>query len=234
MIRPPREQLPSSPTGQSLIEILVGVAVTGIVILAAANLLHVVSVGGFANRDSQSAIFLAGELMENTSAYAHNVWYCVPVSGSDPTCQSDGARRGLYNLTKGPAERYHLTGGSPFFWEGGAETIGKYSRFFYVENICRNDGDGAIVGVEPAGGCAVGSPEDPSTQKVTGAVTWNRSGNAARVQLERYLTRSRNAAIGQTNWIGGGGQTIFDDPAQYDAAVNIDIGKRGSITINGY
>lgn len=234
MIQTPSKEYRYLPTGQSLIEILVGVTVTGLIILASGNLLQVVNRSSSYNRQVQRANFLLQELTENVAVYADAKWYCVPTSAGDPTCLSDGAKRGLYNLKKGAAENYYLdTTSQPFPWVSGQESIDGYQRWFYVENVCRNQADGAVSGVEPVSGCPSDTSEDASTQKITVSITWN-GGGAAQLQSERYLTRTRNSATGQTNWVGGDGQVIFSDPAKYDSAVNVDDSVRGSIKIQGY
>lgn len=191
------------PTGQSLIEVIVAVAVAGVLILASGGLSNLSSLSSSRNRQQQAAYALAEELLDRVAAYADAKWYCVAT-----TC---AATRGVYNLTKGSSRRYYLAS-NPLEWRedlaalpNGESVVvsgASYNRYFYLENVCRATSDGAIVGVQ-SGSCPSGSAEDPSTQKTTVAVRWLVNGQVTTFSLDRYIVRTRTAAVVQTDWSGG-------------------------------
>ena len=230
MNQTPQDKLLFRQTAQSLIEVIIGVTIAGVFILSAGNLINVTTTSGFKNKQLQIASFLAEELMENVSVYADAKWYCAPASCA--------ATRGLYNLNKGSSRRYFLTANNPFQWQEdlvslpNGEVVNNsgqnYNRYFYVENVCRDAG-GVITGVTNSSTCLAGSQEDSSTQKVTVIIP-------SLFQLERFMTRTRNAAVVQTDWSGGKGQTsFFADPIKYaDDDGNITFSDAGSLKVKGY
>ncbi len=220
-------------TGQSLIEVIIGATIAGIFILGASNLLSISNIGSYRNKEQQTATFLAQELVENVSAYADAKWYCVSVG-------SCAATKGIYNLNKGSTNKYFLAN-MPFEWMSGEETVAvsniNYIRHFFVENICRNP-DGSIAGVQ-SGTCGGVTVEDPSTQKITVVIKWTTGGQNFNLKLEKYIARIRNAAIVQTDWSGGSGQSgLYSDVTKYDIATGAAdggaTGLKGTIKINGY
>ncbi len=221
-------------SGQSLIEVIIGVTIAGVFILGASQLLNISNISSYRNKEYQTATFLAQELAENISIYANAKWYCI-ASGS---C---AATKGIYNLNKGASNKYYLVN-APLEWRSGEETVDisglSYNRDFFVENICRS-GDGSIANVQ-SGSCGAGTVEDSSTQKTTIIVKWIASGQNYDLKLEQYITRTRNAAIIQTDWSGGSGQSgLYADVTKYDTATNITDGSgaggiKGVIKIEGY
>ena len=77
-----------------------------------------------------------------------------------------------------------------------------FRRYFYVENTCRtNDASSSISGVSP---CAVGSADDPSTQKISAITEWTTpTGANPQVLLSDYVTRWKNSVFQQNDWSGG-------------------------------
>lgn len=220
--------------GQSLIEVIIGATIAGVFILGASQLLSISNIGSYRNKEYQTATFLAQELAENISIYANAKWYCAPVG-------SCAATKGIYNLSKGAGNKYYLIN-APLEWRSGEETVNisglSYNRYFFAENICRSS-DGAIAGVQSGAGCASGTAEDPSTQKTTIIVKWVASGQNYDLKLGQYITRTRNMAIIQTDWSGGGGQFgLYADVTKYDTATGMAdggaSGVKGIIKINGF
>ena len=220
-------------SGQSLVEVIIGAAIAGIFILGAGNLLSISNIGSSQNKEYQTATFLAQELAENISTYANTKWYCAP-SGS---C---AGTRGFYNLNKGSSNKYYLIN-APLEWRSGEETVSissqDYNRYFFLENICRLS-DGTIFSVQ-SGSCSGGSTEDTSTQKATIIIKWTMTGKNYNFTLSQYITRTRNAAIIQTDWSGGAGQSgPYADLTKYDSATGMadggSSGIKGVIKISGF
>lgn len=228
--------------GQSLIEVIAGTAIAVIIISSVARLVSVSTRVSNQNKESQTAAFLIGEILENITTYADSKWYCP-----GGTCPSDGLNRGIYNLNRNTNYFLQKADTTPFIWVVGSEAINLadqttvYNRYFYVENVCRNNIDGSVTEVEGIG-CLVGTTEDPSTQLVTAVVAWTKNGENFGVQTKKYITRTRNAVVSQTDWSVGSwdncvGTNLFtDNQFKYacdDGNIN-SSGKPGSIKINGY
>lgn len=216
-------------SGQSLVEIVVAVAAGFLLISGAVVLIAVTLRTSLQNKLLQPANFLAKDLTDKLVSYAESRWYCPS------SCYtSDGvtpANYGLYNLSKGSVNPYHLdTSKSPFQWASSIEGINNYTRHFYLENICRNS-TGDITGISDGGGTLqtcpnAGDSEDPSTQKVVVVVSWAQTSQDGEVRIERYVTRSRrNQVFVQTDWSGGGNQfNEWDDESKFATSNNIDYG----------
>ncbi len=199
--------------GQVLLEALIAVVVAGILIGGAAALMAQSLKSGTANKSAQTAALLAQELTEKTAAHAQQAWNTGSSCTVPGTC-------GIYNLAK--SAHYYLVydGIEKYTVYGGDENVPQingvtYTRYFYVENVCRDSG-GAVAD-------CTGATEDPSTQRVTAAVSWPGGGP---ITVSRFLARTANIAIVQTDWSGGGGQA--DMPAgsvnnQFDTSSEIDF-----------
>ncbi|HEY4475220.1 MAG TPA: prepilin-type N-terminal cleavage/methylation domain-containing protein [Candidatus Paceibacterota bacterium] len=185
-------------SGQSLVEILIAVAVGGALILAASTLIAVVLRVSATNKYLQAASYLSQELLDEVTVYSEAKWY---YSTSPPNY-------GIYNLAKGSGNHYYLNiSVSPFQWVQGDETGAstnidgvQYARYFYVENVCRDLNNSNIVSLFSQGSSCVLGKEDPSTQKVTAVTSWPQGGE---VRISKFVTRSRNNAFHQTDWYGG-------------------------------
>src|SRR3989344_5451854 len=129
----------------------------------------------------------------------------------------------------------------------GPETIWRgersFTRYFIVENVCREGGIGtdAISGVwqaDPATECAAGSYDDPWTQRVTVFV---KTRGIQDTVISQYVTRSTNAVSSQADWSGGplfslsfGIRDFLDltpPSTAYDVAHNPVSGKFGVVDI---
>jgi type II secretory pathway pseudopilin PulG len=219
MVRDTRYKVPNARSGQSLVELLIGIGVGTILIGSAAMLVSVTLKASRENKFLQAATFLAQEELERVAVYADARWYC-----------NSGAC-GIYNLLKGSSNEYHLGTTTPSFTsvlgdEAGIALDGVlYSRSFYVENVCRNS-SGGITGVVQGGSCASGF-EDPSTQHVTATVAWDPAGS---LSISRYLTRHGNRVVVQTDWSGGPGQPgLWALQSKYD----VDDGHIEYLSIPG-
>lgn len=213
----------NSRNGQSLIELMIAVAVGAILIGSAAVVMSAWIRISAQNKFLQAASFLSQDLMDKVTIYAESLWYSPT---TDNQCLTD-PKRGLYNLIpKSNAitkYRYHLLvqPGQPFTcaYDGIASNAGEtvtvdgtvYTRYFYVEDVkrmkCGIENITISIGTPCSSPGSPGNADDPSTQKVTVVTSWPSGGN---VTLVRYLTRNRNQVIVQTDWSGG--PTTPSDP----------------------
>lgn len=217
--------------GQSLIEILIALAVGGMLIGTAATLMAVVLRVSSQNLFLRTAASLNEELMEKVTAYAERQWYCA---GSNPTC-------GVYNL--GRYTNYYLQpNGVRFEPRLGTETITvdgvPYTRRFWAKNVCRN-GDAIAGPADSADPCnftyGVGAVEDPSTQQVVARTWWIQSGaQSSLLELTKYLTRARNVVFRQSDWSGGAAPS--DPPAttptnRFHSAESVNVSVAGELQL---
>jgi hypothetical protein len=233
-----------SRRGQSLIEIMIAVAVGAVLVGGAVMLVSVVLKSGEQNKYFQGASLLSKDLMDKVTVYIESDWYCVPL---DPT------HCGIYNLIKDPvaANKYYLsTTTVQFSWTQGADSTGiehsisaaglKFERYFIVQNVCRDNTTGDITGITDNSGASTlcsGGPnqsEDPSTQQVTVTTFWTQNGQNRNVSLIKHFTRNKNMIFRQTDWSGGAGQAgPLDVPNSryFSDDGNIDASTTGQIKI---
>src|SRR3989344_7494573 len=137
--------------GQSLIEVLVGLAISVVMISAATGSLFLVLRSGSSNEQNQVAGSLATALLENVTVFTEASW------------------ANIYNLPKGEAAHHHLivNAGAFSLVQDTEEivTVGDidFTRYFYIENVSRNpDGGSDEKEVQETYDSAY---DDPSTQK---------------------------------------------------------------------
>lgn len=202
-------------SGQSLIEILVGVSLGAIIIGGAAGAVSVYLRSNLESKKQQTSTFLAQELMDNVRVFAEGNWH------------------NIYDLNKGSSNHYYLvTSASPFATSTGDEAITaentSFTRYFYVNNVSRDSSSGDIQTSYAT------STDDPSTQKITVIVTWASGGS---ITLEEYLTRSRSVVFHQTDWSGGGGQETFTTTSsinnQFASSSNLLYSTTGQLSLTG-
>jgi type II secretory pathway pseudopilin PulG len=172
-----------SNSGQSLVELLIAVAVGTILVAAAAAVISpVLKINTQANR-AQAATALAHELLDNVRVWAEGDWHNIS------------------SLATTSANHYYLNSAtSPFSSSTGDEQVTvsstTYTRYFYVDDVFR-DASGNITN------SSSGASFDPSTKLVTVAYSWPTS---ATYTISTHLTRYRNNVFDQTDWSGGPGQ----------------------------
>ena len=131
-------------SGQSLIEILIAVAIGAIMLTAAATVIpFALRVYTQTNR-TQAGASLAKELLSNVRVWAEGDWHNIS------------------RLATTSASHYHLNASSsPFTVVPGDQLISisgiPYTRYFYVDDVKRNASDVVAVG---------GALYDPSTKKI--------------------------------------------------------------------
>ena len=219
----------SNIKGQSLIEILIALAIGGILIAGAAGAIALLLKNNLETKTIQTAVYLAQELADNVNVFAESDWHKI------------------YDLSKGSANHYYVSSSTREI-TGGDEPVsieGKsFTRYFYVENVNReNCGVGDIT--ENAATACSSWPgddnaitEDPSTQKLTVKIEWQGGRNLSET---KYLTRSRNLSFQQTDWSAGANQENFPTSTgaslvnnKFATSTGIDYStSTGSIIIQG-
>lgn len=204
-------------SGQSLLEVLIGLGISVIMISAATASLFLVLRSSSANQQMQIANSLANALLDNLTAYSESNW------------------PGVYNLNKGEGNSYYLaTSTGQFAVQSGQEPVTIsgiiFNRYFYAENVSRDPSSHNIQEVYSS------SDEDPSTQKVTIKIGWNLPTSPGSLEIISYITRKNLAFAEQTDWLGGSGVggPVTDFGNYYSSASGIDATASGSIKILGF
>lgn len=202
--------------GQILIELLLAVAIAGVIAGLAAQLTGVSLRSVQVSSRESSARMLAEEAIESSLAVSQEKWH------------------NIYNLAKGtpnyyypfhqtaPVDKWVLLSGQENVTIEGVD----YTRSLYFENVNREE---ATENITASSG--LGIYDDPSTQKLTVVVSWNDGS----VVLTKYLSRWKNETVVQTNWFGSSGTagpvTNFGNNFFTDDA-NLDYNQPpGSITL---
>ena len=168
--------------GQSLAEIIIGMAIGIFLIMAGIGLIVPAMNTNTQVANIQRSSALAKELLDNVRVWSEMNW------------------NNVLSLSTGTANHYYLiTTSSPFASSSGSETLAvsttTYARYFYTNDVYR-DATGDIV--------ASGGAYDPSTKQI--AVVYSWSGGQT-YTIYTYLTRNRNNVYYQTDWSGGPGAT---------------------------
>ena len=215
--------------GQSLIEVLVAVFIGILLFVAAASIIAPVLRSNTEVARMQTASSLAKQLMEHVVVFAGSDWHNI--DGSPVVIEDTNGNRVVNpNPAFGAGNYYHLTTStSPFVLKSGEENLQvgttTYKRYFSVEDVHRNFQSGAIDDV---------SDLDPSTKKVTVFYSW--AGSALK-PFTRYIMRTRNNVLVQTDWSGGAGQDFITTStigSQFFSVSNIEFASSvGSLVLAG-
>ena len=171
-----------SEAGQSLVEVVVGIAIAGFLIVGAVTAISASLKSDVEGQAFQVGPYLSQELATNVAAFSKANWLNIS------------------NLARDPNKFYLVGAGEGFGVTSGQELIGlngvNFTRYFTVASTSR-DGNSDIEAVYQA------VNEDKSTLKVVTITTWLTSTNqTATSSLTRYLTRHRNEIFSQTDWSG--------------------------------
>ena len=215
-------------SGQSLVEIIIAIAVGAILIGGATAIIAPILRSNLETRNVQIATSLAQEYLDNLQSLAESDWQIIY---SPPSA-------------KGPSSQFYLAPTSTTFMlvSGATSTIveGKtFTRYFSIENVNRNLCGSSDITTNATTSCAsgpgtAGVADDPSTQKITAIVTWPESRSISKTQ---YLTRNINKVFVQTDWSAGPGQEgpITLENNQFATSSNINYSTTtGSIKIQGF
>ncbi|MDO8429961.1 MAG: 6-bladed beta-propeller [bacterium] len=172
--------------GQSLIEVVIAMAIGVIMIAVSSGTIALVLQSNQLSQNNQTASELAVALADNLSVLTESNWH------------------NIYDLNKGSGNKYYIaTSSGVLVIQSGEEQIIvdgiQFARYFYAENVSRNSG-GNIESVYNV------SNDDPSTQKATLVTNWIINGSNSVTAYSIYLTRWRNRLLWQTDWSGGSGQ----------------------------
>ena len=195
--------------GQSLVELLVALAVGAILFIGTGALIAPSLQINKVTTQAQNGATLGNELMENVRVWSEGDWH------------------NLLNLATGTANRYYLiTSSSPFTATSGTESIlvstTTFTRFFYLSDAFR-DSSGNVTST------ISGNTYDPSTKQVTVSYTWTRG---ATTTMSAYLTRNQTSIFDQTDWSGGSGQNgpVTSTNAAFASSTGINYnGTAGSL-----
>ncbi len=177
---------PLCSRGQSVIELVIGIAI-GIALLTGAIAIIAVSLRtGSINRARQPGLELSQELTTQTEAAARASWLAIFNAGAH-----------------GTSTPYHLVAsGTDYIVASGTESLTvngiSFTRWLTMSDVYRDNND-TITG----GG---GGTLDPSTLCFTFNTNWTQDGESKTVTLDKCLTRSENRVIVETTWTSGSGQ----------------------------
>lgn len=198
--------------GQTLIEVLIAIAVGAILFIGAASTLIPSTKITTQTAATAKAAALQNELIQNVASWASGNWSA------------------LLSLATTSAHQYYLlTAQSPFTATSGVESISENSstiiRYFYVDDVERNSA-GQVV--------SSGGTVDPSTKEVTVVAYSQPSTLLPTTTISFYLTRNGESALAQANWSGGGGVTnpVTTVTSTYATSSNINTSSTGSLTLN--
>ncbi|MDO8467271.1 MAG: prepilin-type N-terminal cleavage/methylation domain-containing protein [bacterium] len=221
-------------SGQSLIEILIGIAIGAILIGGAAATITLTLRSNVQNKNIQTASSLSQAILDKVTVYADADWHNID---GVVNCGTTGV-----GILPSPAS-YHLA--SEDYLPGleckagaksepvDAEGI-TFSTSFKIEPAHRNQATDAI---EPASSSTY---EDPSTKKIVSITTWLENGQEADVTVNKYITRSRNLIFKQTDWQGGKPpQETFPDGGitvntKFSASAGVKFSEAGVLKKSGF
>lgn len=194
--------------GVMLLELLIAIAAAAIVFSLGAQLAYVSARSSKIAADTTVALGLLSETHEAIRAASSEKW------------------QNVFNLTKNAAYHSEVSSGKWILVSGIATTTVNgldYGRSFTVQNVCRTQTNqilGDITGISDTNGtlttCTTsGGVYDPSTQKVTVAVSWIGSDGIA---TSEYVSRWHNKICNQSLWqtSGSSGAKNCPDNTTYD------------------
>ena len=204
---------PQVEAGQSLIEILIVIAVLVIVATFATQLIFVVLQGNKIIGDRDVALRIAEESMDAVFAISIERW------------------DDIFELTKGTTQYHTQQSMGQFALASGtaATTLNGivYTRYVTFQNVCRSTAVSRdITGITTMGGstttCSGMDQHDPTVQQATVTVSWGFNGN---ITLQEYVFRWRNEVCPQTEWNAiGTGPTTNCSTIEYEMATDLQTG----------
>ncbi len=203
--------------GQSLIEIVIAVAVGAILVVGAATIVSPVLKSSTEVKNAQTSAALGKELLENVRSFAEGSWHNIDF------------------LATSSANKYWLIAStSPFTATttgGGIETVtissSSYTRYFYLDDVYRAGDTGTKI-------VSSGGTLDPSTKKLTVVYTWGQT--KGQNTLVTYLTRFKTNIWWQTDWSGGAnvaGPVTTSSGNQFATSSGVNFNNPGTICITG-
>ncbi len=196
-------------SGQSLMEVLIGIAVGSLLIISAASLIAPALKSNISVTEIQTSAALGKELLDNVRSFTEGNWHNISV------------------LATSSANKYYLNAtSSPFTAATGTQSISAtttYTRYFYLDDAYR-DGSGNIAG---------SGTYDPSTRKVTVVFGWSGGPTST---MSTYVVRGFDSVARQTDWSAGpvqSGTVVTSFGSGFATSVNANYSTTtGSIQIN--
>ncbi|MFA6254409.1 MAG: type II secretion system protein [Patescibacteria group bacterium] len=193
--------------GFSLVELILAIALFGLFATALIGLLVNSYGSDFQAEEREKANLYVQEGLEAVWSVRRQAWNLL-TNGDHGLDKSSG---------------YWQFSGSPDLLEE------KYTRTLTINDACRNSG-GDIID------CSVGGAlVDLHTKKATVVVTYPAiTGIINRLALSAYLTTWQSKDFIQTDWSGGGGQTIWSSANRYSSDDgNLNVLNVGQVTLAG-
>jgi hypothetical protein len=200
--------------GQSVVEILVGIAIGTIFIVGAAA---VIAPSLRINQQTsivQAKTELVNEMINNVKAWGGN-WNSV------------------LSLATGTTHAYYVSSTLSSFtiisstFESISVASTTYNRFFYVSDVYR-DSNGSVTST------VNGNNYDPSTKLVTISVSLASSTASPTTTISFYLTRNASNNFNQISWGGGSGEgnALSLATTTYASGTAVTITASGSIQLS--
>ncbi|MDO8602169.1 MAG: hypothetical protein Q7R62_03565, partial [bacterium] len=203
--------------GQSLVELVIGIALGVMFITGSIGIVVLTLRIGSQNKFSQTATELTHEFANQIPTVAAADWH------------------NLFDISpRGTSTPYHFTPAAGFLTvASGTETVTingqPYTRSFTVSDVFR-DTDGALV-TDGSGTI------DPSTLAVTVTTSWIQNGEATQIDFTQYITRNRSRVFNQIDWVSGPGDNgpNSSPTAGFSSEVNINYASiAGAIYIDNF
>ncbi len=205
-------------SGQSLVEILIAVAIGVILIGGAVAIIAPTLKISAETNESKIGASLGRELFEKLRVVAQADWHNI-----------DGLATGTVNIF------YVSSTGTIFNIIPGFEEIvvatTTYTRFFYIEDACRDVITNNVSGTPP---CVGFLEDDPATKKATVVYRWPMS---ATNTFATIFTRNRTRIFRQTDWSGGAYQLgpVTSSFLGFATSSNLNFSSSaGSVFINEF
>ncbi len=205
--------------GQSLIELLIAVALAVVIIMGAMRLLQFLIKVNTYDPVAQAGALLAHDGIQSVVSTAQGSWTAIASTTA-------GAHYHLATSTSG----FAVASGD----ESKTVNAITYIRYFTVNPVSRDGTDGIV---------ASGGVDDSSSKKIAVNVSWSYQGKSYSTMFEHYVTRTRNEVLSQTDWVGG--PSCVGDPIVIGGSTNnrfcnvlsgaVDYQSQpGTIKIQGY
>ena len=172
------------PKGQSILEVLIGIAIGAVLIIAAAGAIAPALRTNTRVNQVQAETQISKEMADNVRAWVQGGW------------------KSIAGLATGSANIYYMVASSsPFTTATGTESVtisgSNYVRYFYLSDVYR-DSNGYVTTT------VSGNNYDPSTKQVTVGVNAATS-TTATTTFVFYVSRYGDNTFGQTDWSSGPG-----------------------------
>lgn len=199
--------------GQLLLEILIAISAAAIIVVIGGQVIYTGMQSNKISGEKDVAMGLVNETFETVRSAATEKW------------------QNVFDLTKGTTNYYPNISAGKWVLTSGQENVTinniTYVRSFTVQNVCRDTStERNITGITDTSGstttCAAsGGTYDPSTQRITTAVSWP---NADAISSSEYITRWMNKVCVQTSWDTAGSGTYSCPTTNYESKTNITSG----------